>query len=424
MTIHAILALVVFIGVYVALTTEIVNKTAAALLGAVLMVILGIIGQEAAFEHIDWNVIFLLIGMMIIMNITKRTGLFQYVAIKVAKFARGEPLAILILLSLITALFSAFLDNVTTVLIIIPITILIAVELGITPVPFVVTLAIASNIGGTATLIGDPPNIMIGSAAGLSFVDFIVNLTPVILVILAIFCGMVFLFFRKQLQVSNERKARIMSFDESKAIEDRSLLVKSLAVLGLVVLAFLLHGALDLEPSTIALAGAVVLLVISGEKEIDHIFAEIEWSTIFFFIGLFMIVGTLVDEGIMTAVSTWLIKATQGHLRLTQFLILWVSGVLSAVVDNIPFVATMIPLIKDMGNQLGNEAVRPLWWALSMGACLGGNGTLIGASANVVSAGLAAKSGHPVSFWDFTKYGAIFMTMSLIVCTFYVYLRY
>ena len=296
MTIHAILALVVFIGVYVALTTEIVNKTAAALLGAVLMVILGIIGQEAAFEHIDWNVIFLLIGMMIIMNITKRTGLFQYVAIKVAKFARGEPLAILILLSLITALFSAFLDNVTTVLIIIPITILIAVELGITPVPFVVTLAIASNIGGTATLIGDPPNIMIGSAAGLSFVDFIVNLTPVILVILAIFCGMVFLFFRKQLQVSNERKARIMSFDESKAIEDRSLLVKSLAVLGLVVLAFLLHGALDLEPSTIALAGAVVLLVISGEKEIDHIFAEIEWSTIFFFIGLFMIVGTLVDE--------------------------------------------------------------------------------------------------------------------------------
>ena len=424
MTIHAILALVVFIGVYVALTTEIVNKTAAALLGAVLMVILGIIGQEAAFEHIDWNVIFLLIGMMIIMNITKRTGLFQYVAIKVAKFARGEPLAILILLSLITALFSAFLDNVTTVLIIIPITILIAVELGITPVPFVVTLAIASNIGGTATLIGDPPNIMIGSAAGLSFVDFIVNLTPVILVILAIFCGMVFLFFRKQLQVSNERKARIMSFDESKAIEDRSLLVKSLAVLGLVVLAFLLHGALGLEPSTIALAGAVVLLVISGEKEIDHIFAEVEWSTIFFFIGLFMIVGTLVDEGIMTAVSTWLIKATQGHLRLTQFLILWVSGVLSAVVDNIPFVATMIPLLKDMGNQLGNEAVRPLWWALSMGACLGGNGTLIGASANVVSAGLSAKSGHPVSFWDFTKYGAVFMLMSLVVCTFYVYLRY
>jgi Na+/H+ antiporter NhaD/arsenite permease-like protein len=424
MTIHAILALVVFIGVYVALTTEIVNKTAAALLGAVLMVILGIIGQEAAFEHIDWNVIFLLIGMMIIMNITKRTGLFQYVAIKVAKFARGEPLAILILLSLITALFSAFLDNVTTVLIIIPITILIAVELGITPVPFVVTLAIASNIGGTATLIGDPPNIMIGSAAGLSFVDFIANLAPVILVILAVFCGMVFVMFRKQLQVSNERKARIMNFDESKAIEDRTLLVKSLIVLGLVVLAFLLHGALDLEPSTIALAGAVVLLVISGEKEIDHIFAEIEWSTIFFFIGLFMIVGTLVDEGIMTAVSSWLIEATSGHLRLTQFLILWVSGVLSAVVDNIPFVATMIPLIKDMGNQLGNEAVRPLWWALSMGACLGGNGTLIGASANVVAAGLAAKSGHPVSFWDFTKYGAIFMAMSLIVCTFYVYLRY
>lgn len=424
MTLHSSLALVVFFGVYVALTTEVVNKTAAALLGAVLMVILGIIGQERAYEHIDWNVIFLLIGMMIIMNITKRTGLFQYVAIKVAKFARGEPLSILVLLSLITALFSAFLDNVTTVLIIIPITILIAVELGITPVPFVVTLAIASNIGGTATLIGDPPNIMIGSAAGLSFLDFIVNLTPVILMILVVFCAMVALFFRKQLQVSNERKARIMAFDETKAIEDRPLLIKSLIVLAAVVVAFLFHGVLRLEPSTIALGGAVTLLVISGEKEIDHIFAEIEWSTVFFFIGLFMVVGTLVDQGIMSTVSSWLIRITSGHLRSTQFLILWVSGILSAVVDNIPFVATMIPLIQDMGDQLGHLAVEPLWWALSMGACLGGNGTLIGASANVVSAGLSAKSGHPVTFWDFTKYGAIFMLMSLVVCSLYVYLRY
>ncbi|MFA6507520.1 MAG: SLC13 family permease, partial [Treponemataceae bacterium] len=367
MSFQIAVSLILFVGVYFALTTEIINKSAAALLGAMLMILLGIIDQESAFAHIDWNVIFLLIGMMIIMNITKQTGLFQYIAIKVAKFSRGEPLVILVLLTLITAFFSAFLDNVTTVLIIIPITILIAVELGITPVPFVVTLAMASNVGGTATLIGDPPNIMIGSAAGLDFLDFIVNLTPVILVILIAFCGLVVLFFRKQLQVSNERKARIMNFDETKAIEDPALLVKSLVVLGLVVLAFLFHSAFNIEPSTIALSGAVLLIILSGKKDLEQLFAELEWSTIFFFIGLFMLVGGLVEVGVMSKVSTWLLNATAGHLRLTQFVILWVSGILSAVVDNIPFVATMIPLIKDMGTQLGPEAVRPLWWTLALG---------------------------------------------------------
>ena len=424
MSFQIAVSLILFVGVYFALTTEIINKSAAALLGAMLMILLGIIDQESAFAHIDWNVIFLLIGMMIIMNITKQTGLFQYIAIKVAKFSRGEPLVILVLLTLITAFFSAFLDNVTTVLIIIPITILIAVELGITPVPFVVTLAMASNVGGTATLIGDPPNIMIGSAAGLDFLDFIVNLTPVILVILIAFCGLVVLFFRKQLQVSNERKARIMNFDETKAIEDPALLVKSLVVLGLVVLAFLFHSAFNIEPSTIALSGAVLLIILSGKKDLEQLFAELEWSTIFFFIGLFMLVGGLVEVGVMSKVSTWLLNATAGHLRLTQFVILWVSGILSAVVDNIPFVATMIPLIKDMGTQLGPEAVRPLWWTLALGACLGGNGTLIGASANVVSAGISAKSGHPVSFWDFTKYGAVFTIMSLAISTLYILVRY
>lgn len=424
MTLHVILSLIIFVGVYAAITTEVVNKTAAALLGAMLMVVFGILDQKTAYAEVDWNVIFLLIGMMIIMGITKRTGVFQYIAIKVAKFARGEPIVVLVLLSIVTAFVSAFLDNVTTVLIIIPITILIAVELGISPSPFVITLAMASNVGGTATLIGDPPNIMIGSAAGLNFVDFLVNLTPVVLVALLFFCGMVVLFFRKQLVVTNERKARIMNFDESKAIEDPVLLVKSMVVLGLVVLAFLLHGVAKLEPSTIALTGAVVLIVISGHKELEALFAELEWTTIFFFLGLFMVVGALVEVGVMSAVSTWLIGITDGHLRLTQFLILWVSGILSAVVDNIPFVATMIPLIQDMGTHLGAEAVKPLWWALSLGACLGGNGTLIGASANVVSAGIAAKSGHPISFWDFTKYGAIFTLMTLIVSSFYMFVRY
>lgn len=424
MNFPVIIALVLFVGVYIALTTEILNKAAAALLGAMIMVIVGVIDQESAFRHIDWNVIFLLIGMMIIMNITRQTGLFQFIAIKIAKFSRGEPLVILILLSLVTALFSAFLDNVTTVLIIIPITILIAVELGTSPIPFVVTIAMASNIGGTATLIGDPPNIMIGSAAGLGFIDFLVNLTPVILIIMLVFVGMVALFFRKQLMVSNERKARIMNFDETKALEDPVLLVKSLAVLVLVVLGFLLHRRLHLEPSTIALTGAVVLIVISGKRDLETLFAELEWTTIFFFIGLFMLVGGLIDVGVMAKASSWLISMTGGHLRLTQFVILWFSGILSAIIDNIPFVATMIPLIKDMGVQLGPEAIEPLWWTLSLGACLGGNGTLIGASANVVSAGLAAKSGHPVSFWDFTKYGAIFTLMSLIVSTLYVLVRY
>ncbi len=422
--IHMILSLVVFVAVYWAISTEIINKAAAALLGGLVMVLMGVLDQESAYAHVDWNVIFLLIGMMIIMSITKRTGIFQYIAIKIAKLSRGEPIVILVALSLITAVVSAFLDNVTTVLIIIPITILIAVELGISPVPFVITLAIASNIGGTATLIGDPPNIMIGSAANLSFVDFIVTLSPVILIILVISSLMVILMFKKQLQVTNERKARVMNFDESKAIEDPVLLVKSMVVLGLVILAFLLHGVLNFEPSTIALTGAVLLIILSGAKELEHIFAEVEWTTIFFFFGLFIVVGALVEVGIMSMVSSWLLEVTKGNLKLTQYVILWVSSIVSAVVDNIPFVATMIPLIKDMGNQLGAEAIKPLWWALSLGACLGGNGTLIGASANVVSAGLSAKSGYPISFWDFTKIGAIFMFMSIIVSSLYIFVKF
>ncbi len=424
MNLHIIIPIVIFIAVYGAITTELLNKTAAALLGAMLMVIFGVLDQESAFKYIDWNVIFLLIGMMILMGITKQTGVFQYMAIKIAKFARGEPIIILILLSLVTAFVSSVLDNVTTVLIIVPITILIAVELGISPVPFVVALAISSNVGGTATLIGDPPNIMIGSAANLSFMDFVVNLTPVILVVLLVNSFMILLLFKKKLQVSNERKARIMNFDESKAIEDPKLLVKSMVVLGLVIVAFLFHSLANLEPSTIALTGAVVLIVLSGHKDLEHLFAELEWNTIFFFIGLFMVVGALVEVGVMGMVSQWLISITSGHLKAAQFVILWVSSILSAVVDNIPFVATMIPLIKDMGNQLGADAVRPLWWALSLGACLGGNGTLIGASANVVSAGLSAKSGHPISFWDFTKFGALFMLMSIILSTVYMFFRY
>lgn len=419
-----ILSLVIFGALYVVITTEIINKTAVALFAAMLTIVLGISDQAKAFGHIDLSVIFLLIGMMIIMGITKQTGVFQFIAIKIAKFARGEPASIIILLSLTTALISAFLDNVTTVLIIVPITILIAVELGLSPTPFIVTQAIASNVGGTATLIGDPPNIMIGSAAHLSFIDFLTNLTPVVLIILAVNTLLIILIFKKKLQVSNERKARIMNFDETKAIENKPLLVKSLIVLGLVITAFLLHSLLKLEPATIAMTGAVLLMVLSGSKDVERLFAELEWSTIFFFVGLFIVVGALVDAGVMGLVSNWLITTIGNRLKFAQIAILWVSAILSSVVDNIPFVATMVPLLQGVGNHLGPEAIKPLWWALSLGACLGGNGTLIGASANVVSAGLANKSGHPVSFWDFTKYGVIFTLVSIVISSIYLFIRY
>jgi Na+/H+ antiporter NhaD/arsenite permease-like protein len=408
----------------IAIMTEKINKTSAAIFGAMLMVLLGVISQETAFSSIDWNVIFLLIGMMIITSITKRTGLFQYMAIRLAKAARGEPIVIIIMLALATAVVSALLDNVTTVLILVPITFLIAVELGVSPTPFVITLAIASNVGGTATLIGDPPNIMIGSAAGLGFVDFIVNNAPIILVNLVALCIFVYLLFRKSLVVSNERKARILAFKDDKAIEDKPLLIKSLVVLGMVIASFMLHPILHIEPATIALTGAALLLILSGIHEIEGILAEIEWTTIMFFMGLFMIVGGLVETGLMSQISASLLDATKGHMELTTLVILWASGILSGLVDNIPFVATMIPLIKDMGAGLGAQAVEPLWWALSLGACLGGNGTLIGASANVVSAGISRKNGHPISFWDFTKYGAVFTFISLVLTSVYMTIRY
>jgi len=424
MNYHLIAALLIFGGVYIAISTELINKTSAALLGAMLVVVLGILDQQSAFIAVDWNVIFLLIGMMILTGVAKRTGLFQWIAIKAAKLARGEPMAILLLLSLVTAVVSAFLDNVTTVLIIVPIAILIAVELGTSPVPFVIALAMASNIGGTATMIGDPPNIMIGSASGLGFLDFIVKLTPGVLVVLAAFIGFAALVFRGKFKVTAERKARIMEFDETKAIEDKPLLVKTLAVLALVIAGFLLHGAFELEPSTIALGGAALLLVITRFEDVEGVLAELEWSTVLFFFGLFIIVAGIVEVGVMSAISQKVLGATEGHVRLTTFVILWASGILSAVVDNIPFVATMIPLIQDLGAAMGAKAVEPLWWALSLGACLGGNGTLIGASANVVSVGISGKSGHPVSFWEFTKYGALFTVVALLISTGYIALRW
>jgi Na+/H+ antiporter NhaD/arsenite permease-like protein len=424
MTVTAWIALSLFLIIYIIISTEKINKTIIALMGGAIFITLDIIGQEAAFHIIDWNVIFLLISMMVIINITKTTGLFQFVAIKTAKAVQGNPLKILVLLTIITAVFSAFLDNVTTMLILSPVTILIAVELGISPAPFIICMAIGSNIGGTATLIGDPPNIMIGSAAKLEFIDFLVYLGPVILVILILFVGIMILLFRKQMSVSNERKARIMDFDESKSLQNKPLLIKCIAVLGLVVIGFLIHGVIGIEASTIALFGAALLLLLSGKHEPEEFFRDIEWGTIFFFVGLFIMVGGLVEQGWIKKCAAFLLNLTKGDLRYTSILLIWLSGIFSAIVDNIPYVATMIPMVQDISAAVGSEAAMPLWWSLALGACLGGNATLVGASANVVSASISTKNGYPISFMDFTKYGLAITLLSLILSTGYVLIKY
>lgn len=421
---HIIFGVAFFILAFLIISFEWINKTTIVLVGAALYIFTGILNQEVAFEIIDWNVIFLLIGMMIIVGITKETGLFQYIAIKAAKLVKGDPVKILILLALITAFFSAVLDNVTTVLILTPVSILIAVELGISPLPYVISNAIASNIGGTATLIGDPPNILIGSAANLSFLNFIINVAPAALITLAVYILIIYLLFHKKLHVSREMKARIMDFDEQKTITNKPLLIKSITVISLTIIGFVVHGAFHLEPATIALGGAALLMLLANEHEVDKYFHEVEWGTIFFFIGLFILVGGLVELGVIKALAQKSLELTGGNVTSTSLLLIWISGVFSAFVDNIPYVATMVPLVKDIGMQLGPEAIIPLWWSLSLGSCFGGNGTLIGASANVVSAGIAGKSGYKISFLEFTKYGAFITVISLIISSMYIYLRY
>jgi Na+/H+ antiporter NhaD/arsenite permease-like protein len=330
----------------------------------------------------------------------------------------------MIALSLITAVISCLLDNVTTVLILTPVAILIAVELGINPAPFAISMAIASNIGGTATLIGDPPNIMIGSAADLDFLAFLANLGPVIVAVLVVFCIIASLLFRKQLQVSREKRARIMDLDESKSLTDKPLMVKCLIVLALVIAGFLLHSQLHIEASIAALAGAALLLLLSGKKELDEFYRDVEWGTIFFFIGLFILVGGVKEQGWIKKAADLIMAVTHDNIMLTAIVLIWVSGILSAVVDNIPYVATMIPLVQAISQSAGAEAAAPLWWALALGACLGGNGTLIGASANVVSASICNKNGYPISFGEFTKYGALITFIALLLCSGYMVLRY
>lgn len=409
---------IIFIIVYGLIISERVNRVVASLSGAAIMLILKLITQEKAFLKIDFNTIGLLIGMMIIVNITKRTGVFEYIAIKAAKFSKGNPIKILILFSVITSVLSGVLDNVTTVLLIVPVTLVITKTLEIDPIPFLMCEIFASNIGGTATLIGDPPNLMIGSAAGLSFLDFVKNLAPVIVIILLVTLLGIKQLYKNSMKTSEEDKEKIMALDESKAIRDMSLMKKCLIVLFLTLIGFLTHSYLGFESATIAIAGSAILLAIS-KVEPDEILQETEWGTIFFFIGLFIMTGVLEDVGIMEVLAQKTLSLTKGNLVMTGIFVLWISAIASAFIDNIPFVATMIPLIKAMGTMGGMDIV-PLWWALSLGACLGGNGTMIGASANLVVIGIAEKSGYKISFKDYFKLGFPVMLVSIIICTAYL----
>ncbi len=429
MSTSMIIALGIFLMVYFFIITDWINKTIVVLLGASLLIFAKIIPQEKAFgEVVDWNVIFLLLSMMIIVGIIKRTGLPQYIAIKAAKIAKGDPIKILIFFCMITALFSAFLGTVTTTMLIVPVSILIAVELKIAVTPFVICEAVSANVGGMATLVGDPTTIMVGSASKMNFASYMGYIDPVIGVILAVFALILFFFFRKKLIVKNERKARIMEFDESKLIEDKSLLIKSTIVTLITIAGFLLHNMIHVEPATVAILGASTLMILAGRKEVEPFFAEIEWGTIFFFIGLFIVVRGIVEVGAIKVLADHLIDFTQGNIKLTSIIIVWASGIISALVDNVPYVATMIPLIQNlgttMGSSLGPDGMTPLWISLLLGADLGGNGTMVGATANVVAVGLAAKSGVKISFKEFTKFGAIITIINLAIASIYVMIRW
>ncbi len=439
------IALVIFIAAYVAIISERIHKTIVALFGAALMIVSGVVTQEEAFHSreygVDYNVVFLLIAMMVIINIVRKTGLFEWLAVWAVKRTRARPFPMLALLCTITAVLSAFLDNVTTVLLMAPVTLEMAKRLDLEPVPFLVGEALASNIGGTATLVGDPPNIMIASKADLGYMDFLVVLGPVVVAIFVLFLAAMWVFKGRSMSVSAELQEQVLVLNEDDTIKDRALLRTSLWLLGFTTLGFCLHGLVHLEPATIALLSASVFMVaghgrgpINGEAQLDYL-TEVEWKTIFFFIGLFILVGGLVKTGVIRLLAQELIVVTRGSEIGTTMAVLWGSGVLSAIVDNIPYVAAMNPLIVDLARSLhpnvtGYTAlvhqpdIIPLWWALALGACLGGNGTLIGASANVIIVDLARRAGFHISFWRFFLIGFPVMVGSLLVSTAYLWLLY
>ncbi|GAA3650274.1 ArsB/NhaD family transporter [Nonomuraea antimicrobica] len=416
----------VFLAAYTLIATERIHRVAAALGGAGIMLLIHATGAKAAFfsEHsgIDWNVVFLLLGMMIIVGVLKETGVFEYLAIWAAKRARGRPFRLMVLLVLITAGASALLDNVTTVLLIAPVTFLVCERLAVNPVPFLIAEAMASNIGGASTLVGDPPNIIIASRAGLSFNDFLAHMAPMVIVLIVVFVGLCWLMFGRTFRYDPERAAEVMALNEREAIADRRLLWQSLAVLALVLAAFVLHPVLHYEPSVVALLGAGVL-VAATKVTTEQALAEVEWPTLVFFAGLFVMVGALVETGVIEELSRAAVEATAGQLTMATMGVLGGSAVLSAVVDNIPYVATMSPIVEQL-VQAGGEGARVLWWALAFGADLGGNATAVGAAANVVVLGIAARNGTPISFWQFTKYGLIVTVVTVALVAPYLWLRY
>lgn len=436
------LAVGIFVVSYLAISFESfhgTHKAVIALSGAALVMGFKILTQNEAFYSaefgVDWNVVFLLIAMMIIVNIIKPTGFLEYLAITCAKLGRAKPYRIMAIFAVVTAFISAFIDNVTTVLLVAPVILVITDKLDVDPVPFFISIALASNIGGTATLIGDPPNIMIASRANLTFMDFIYHLTPVVAIILAVYILMLSRFFRKRLKVSFAVRKSIMEMKEKDALKDPALIKRALLVLFGMVLCFIFHDRINLPPATIALFGASVLLIFSEHARKPYVILEnVEWASIFFFIGLFIIVGALVKVGFITIMAKVVIGFTKGNVFNTSIIMLWFSSIVSAIIDNIPFVATMNPLIVDMARQLWpsvsnpeivhRTALLPVWWSLALGACLGGNGTIIGASANVVVAGMAEKAGKKISFTKFIAYAFPVWLMSIIVSTLYVWLRY
>ncbi len=423
-----VLVIAIFVGAYILIATERIHRVAAALGGAALMVVVGAVDAHVAFfseeTGVDWNVIFLLLGMMIIVSVLRQTGIFDFLAIWAAKRVRGRPFALMVMLVTITAVASALLDNVTTVLLIAPVTLLVCERMALNPVPFLLSEAMASNIGGMATLVGDPPNIIIASRAGLNFNDFLINLAPLSVILMVVFIGLCRIMFRSAFVYDATRTADVMELDEREVISDLPLLIKSLVVLAGVIAGFVLHSLVHLEPSLVALLGAGALVAISKLGPTEYL-EEVEWPTLVFFMGLFIMVGALVEVGIVGHVGEAATDAVGNRYSLAASVLLVGSAGLSGIIDNIPYVATMAPLVQGLvaGGGSSPEA-HALWWALAAGADLGGNATAVGASANVVILGIAARNGHPISFWKFTKYGLVVTFVTIAIAWLYIWLRY
>jgi Na+/H+ antiporter NhaD/arsenite permease-like protein len=411
----------IFLVAYALIASERVDRTIVALAGGLLVIAAGILGQEEAFEAVDFNVIFLLAGMMIIAGGLSRTGFFEFVAAYAVRLSRGQPFRLLLLLSILTAGLSAVLDNVTTVVLLTPVTLSIARKARVSPVPYLISQILASNIGGTATLIGDPPNILIGSAAGLDFGDFLVNLAPVVLVIFGPFVVIMRVAFGRSMQDDADRLDALALADPADSITDRPLMFRSLIVLGLTIAGFLAHSALGLEAATVAMLGATALMIV-GPLDPHEALRDVEWTTLFFFIGLFVLVEGIVHVGIVGGIADGLADATAGRPEIATIGLLWFSAIASAVVDNIPYTATAIPVVQRLIET--GLAADPLWWSLALGACLGGNLTIVGASANIVVANLAARDGHAITFGQFLRYGSAVVVVSLVISTAYVWVRY